>query len=66
MTLSSMGKCWTSIQSYEENDAIMAQRYKTLGGSIKVIVENKGHSHGMNQAEVGRIKERSNAAPPVG
>ena len=33
---------------YEENDAIMEQRYKALGGSIKVIVENKGHSHGMN------------------
>ena len=32
---------------YEENDAIMEQRYKALGGSIKVIVENKGHSHGM-------------------
>jgi len=25
----------------------MEQRYKALGGSIKVIVENKGHSHGM-------------------
>ena len=33
---------------YEENDAIMEERYKALGGSIKVIVENKGHSHGMN------------------
>lgn len=32
---------------YEENDAIMEQRYKALGGSIKVIVEEKGHSHGM-------------------
>ena len=32
---------------YEENDAIMEQRYKALGGSIEVIVENKGHSHGM-------------------
>ncbi|MGJ8726335.1 MAG: sialate O-acetylesterase [Roseibacillus sp.] len=32
---------------YEENDAIMEQRYKALGGSIKVIIENKGHSHGM-------------------
>ncbi|MBC8325074.1 MAG: PDZ domain-containing protein [Verrucomicrobia subdivision 3 bacterium] len=32
---------------YEENDAIMEQRYKALGGSIKVIVEDKGHSHGM-------------------
>ncbi|WP_315853505.1 right-handed parallel beta-helix repeat-containing protein [Neorhodopirellula pilleata] len=33
---------------YEENDAIMEQRYKALGGSITVIVEDKGHSHGMN------------------
>lgn len=32
---------------YEENDAIMEQRYQALGGDIKVIVENKGHSHGM-------------------
>ena len=33
---------------YEENDAVMEERYKALGGSIKVIVEDKGHSHGMN------------------
>jgi len=33
---------------YEENDAILEQRYKALGGDITVIVENKGHSHGMN------------------
>ena len=32
---------------YEENDAIMEQRYKKLGGSIEVIIENKGHTHGM-------------------
>jgi hypothetical protein len=32
---------------YEENDAILEQRYKALGGDIRVIVENKGHSHGM-------------------
>ncbi|MGJ8677508.1 MAG: GDSL-type esterase/lipase family protein [Akkermansiaceae bacterium] len=32
---------------YEENDAIMKQRYEKLGGSIKVIIEDKGHSHGM-------------------
>ena len=32
---------------YEENDAIMKERYEKLGGSITVIVENKGHSHGM-------------------
>ena len=32
---------------YEENDAILEQRYKALGGNIRVIVENKGHSHGM-------------------
>ena len=34
---------------YEENDAIMEKRYKALGGDITVIVENKGHSHGMNE-----------------
>ena len=34
---------------YEENDAIMEKRYKALGGSIKVIVENKGHAHGMKE-----------------
>ena len=33
---------------YEENDAIMEKRYKKLGGSIKVIIENKGHTHGMS------------------
>lgn len=32
---------------YEENDAILEQRYNALGGDITVIVENKGHSHGM-------------------
>ena len=32
---------------YEENDVIVEARYKKLGGSIKVIVENKGHTHGM-------------------
>jgi len=32
---------------YEENDAIMAERYKKLGGSIEVVIENKGHTHGM-------------------
>ena len=32
---------------YEENDAILEQRYKALGGDITVIVEDKGHSHGM-------------------
>lgn len=32
---------------YEENDAIMEERYKALGGSIQVIIEDKGHSHGM-------------------
>ena len=37
-----------SAVPYEENDAIMEQRYKALGGSIEVIVEDKGHSHGMN------------------
>lgn len=33
---------------YEENDAIMEERYKALGGSIEVIIEEKGHSHGMD------------------
>lgn len=32
---------------YAENDAIMEERYRKLGGSIEVIIENKGHSHGM-------------------
>ena len=32
---------------YAENDAIMEERYKQLGGSIQVIIEDKGHSHGM-------------------
>ena len=32
---------------YEEHDAILEQRYKALGGDITVIIENKGHSHGM-------------------
>ena len=36
-----------STVPYEENDAILEQRYKQLGGSIEVIVEDKGHSHGM-------------------
>lgn len=30
---------------YEDHDAILEMRYKKLGGSIKVIVENKGHVH---------------------
>jgi hypothetical protein len=33
---------------YEENDAILEERYKKLGGSIEVIIENKGHTHGMD------------------
>ncbi len=32
---------------YAENDAILEERYKALGGDITVIIENKGHSHGM-------------------
>jgi len=32
---------------YEEHDAILEERYNALGGDITVIVENKGHSHGM-------------------
>ena len=49
---------------YEENDAIMEQRYRALGGSIKVIVENKGHSHGMKDPSpvIAFIKENTAAA----
>jgi sialate O-acetylesterase len=36
-----------STVPYEENDAIMEQRYKALGGEITVIIEDKGHTHGM-------------------
>ena len=32
---------------YEENDAILEERYKAFGGPIEVIIEEKGHSHGM-------------------
>ena len=32
---------------YEENDELLEIRYRKLGGPIKVIIENKGHSHGM-------------------
>lgn len=32
---------------YEENDALLEKRYKALGGDITVIIEKKGHSHGM-------------------
>ena len=32
---------------YEENDAILEKRYAALGGSVEVIIEEKGHSHGM-------------------
>lgn len=32
---------------YEENDAVMEERYKALGGDITVIIEDKGHTHGM-------------------
>lgn len=33
---------------YEENDALMEARYNKLGGSIEVIIESKGHTHGMD------------------
>jgi len=33
---------------YEENDVVLEKRYKALGGDVTVIVEDKGHSHGMN------------------
>lgn len=32
---------------YEENDAILEQRYRALGGPIEVIIQDKGHTHGM-------------------
>ena len=32
---------------YEENDKILEERYKALGGDITLIVHEKGHSHGM-------------------
>jgi pimeloyl-ACP methyl ester carboxylesterase len=32
---------------YEEHDAILEERYRKLGGDIIVIIEDKGHSHGM-------------------
>lgn len=36
-----------SVVPYEENDAILEKRYKTLGGPVKMIIENKAHTHGM-------------------
>lgn len=47
---------------YEENDAIMEARYKKLGGSIEVIVEDKGHTHGMNDPSpvIAFIKKHTN------
>ena len=49
---------------YEENDAIMEKRYTALGGSIKVIVEDKGHSHGMKDPApvLNFIRENTSAA----
>ena len=35
------------VVPYEENDAILEKRYKDLGGPIEVIIEDKGHTHGM-------------------
>lgn len=51
---------------YEENDAIMEQRYKALGGNIKVIVEDKGHSHGMKDPTpvIEFIKDNTRRANP--
>ena len=40
---------------YEENDALLEQEYKKLGGKIEVIVEKKGHKHGQLDRSV---KER--------
>lgn len=34
---------------YEENDAVLENRYKKLGGDITVIVEEKGHRHGTRE-----------------
>ena len=34
---------------YEENDAVLEERYKKLGGDITVIVEEKGHRHGTTE-----------------
>ena len=34
---------------YEENDAVLEERYKALGGDITVIVEDKGHRHGTRE-----------------
>lgn len=36
---------------YEENDAVLEARYKALGGPIKVIIEEKGHTHGTNDPQ---------------
>ncbi len=36
-----------TVVPYEENDVILEERYKKLGGSIEVIIEAKGHTHGM-------------------
>lgn len=49
---------------YEEHDAILEQRYKALGGPIKVIVEDKGHSHGMKDPTpvLNFIREHTSAS----
>lgn len=37
---------------YEENDAILEERYLALGGEITVVVEEKGHSHGTEDPQI--------------
>jgi len=32
---------------YEENDAIVKERYEALGGHVEIITHNHGHSHGL-------------------
>ncbi|WPJ97285.1 GDSL-type esterase/lipase family protein [Coraliomargarita algicola] len=53
---------------YEENDAIVEERYKALGGSIEVIVEKKGHSHGMKAPApvIEFIKQNTSAGKELG
>ncbi|MGJ8650895.1 MAG: hypothetical protein ACSHX4_11095 [Opitutaceae bacterium] len=53
---------------YEENDAIMEKRYQALGGDITVIVEDKGHTHGMKDPTpvLEFIRENTGAGLPAG
>ena len=40
---------------YEENDKILEERYKALGGNITVIIEDKGHRHGQVTSEAKKV-----------